>query len=79
MFGDHFYIMPMDDQWEVRAPNSVNVRAYPTEAAAIDAALSGARAAEAVTGIATLVRVRSTDGAWRQLDTEGRESRITSL
>lgn len=79
MFGEHFYVMPVNDRWDVRAPNKLDVHAYATEAEAVESALQGARATQRATGVATVVRVRNVTGSWRQLDTEGRATPITSL
>lgn len=79
MFGDYFYVMPMHDHWEVRVPNKLDVHVYATEAEAVESALWGARAMQRATGNTILVRVRNATGSWKQLDSEGQETAITSL
>lgn len=79
MFGEYFYVMPVDDQWEVRAPNKLDLQVFPTETQAVEAALSGALLARQANGLAPAVRVRSIAGSWRQVDVEGSVTPITSF
>ena len=79
MLGEYFYVMPMHDHWEVRVPNKLDVHIYATEAEAVESALCCARAMQRVTGHTILVRVRNPAGSWKQLDSKGQETAITSL